>query len=114
MNILEVLPRALEFLDRDLGPTTEELSSGLGVEKRTIERWREQATVPQGKTYRRLAELDELRTLLLELYEPAEAREWMRSDNPYLGGMTPADAIRAGRIDRARAAIEAIASGVYA
>ena len=36
-----------------------------------------------------------------------------KESNRYLGGMTPADAVRAGRIDRVEAALEAFDSGVF-
>lgn len=41
------------------------------------------------------------------------ARRWLHAPSLYyLGGLTPADALRVGRIDRAAAGLEALDSGV--
>ena len=40
-------------------------------------------------------------------------RRWFRSESRYLGGMTPAEAVRVGRLDRVGAALEALDSGVF-
>jgi hypothetical protein len=41
------------------------------------------------------------------------ARDWLASPSRYLGGFTPLEAIRAGRVDRARQALMALSAGVY-
>jgi hypothetical protein len=44
---------------------------------------------------------------------PESRRAWLRSDNPYLGGLTPLEVLRAGRTDRVEAALEALDSGMF-
>jgi hypothetical protein len=39
------------------------------------------------------------------------ASEWLEADTRYLGGMKPIEALRAGRMDRVEAALEALDSG---
>jgi hypothetical protein len=41
------------------------------------------------------------------------ARAWINAPSRYLGGITLVEAIRAGRLDRARAALMALDGGVY-
>jgi hypothetical protein len=48
-----------------------------------------------------------------ETFESSDvARTWLHSESRYLGGLTPAGAIRVGRLDRAEAALEALDSGI--
>jgi len=42
-----------------------------------------------------------------------EAREWLDSESMYLGWLTPAEVLRAGRIDRASADLSGLAGGIY-
>jgi hypothetical protein len=44
---------------------------------------------------------------------PDRVQAWLRADSRYLGGLSPLDALRAGRIDRVEAAVEALASGIF-
>ena len=41
------------------------------------------------------------------------ARDWLRCPSRYLSGMTPLEALRAGRVDRAEAALGALDAGIY-
>jgi putative toxin-antitoxin system antitoxin component (TIGR02293 family) len=112
---LEMTPaRAVERLEGDLGLTRGELAAALDATPRTLERWRAGATHPQRDARRRLAALLNLDEHLRDTFTDSEAaREWLRAPNPYLGGLTPADALRAGRADRVEAALEALDSGVF-
>ncbi len=101
-------------LERDLGLSPEIIARALDVDRRTVERWRANQTVPQGTTRDRLAELLDLRDRLLQMFgTPAAAQEWLRAASLYLGGFTPLEALRAGRLDRVRADLDGLAAGVY-
>jgi uncharacterized protein (DUF2384 family) len=112
---LEMTPaRTVQRLEEDLGLTTGELAGALGATPRTLERWRAGATHPQREARRRLAALLNLDEHLWDTFTDWEvAREWLRAPNPYLGDLTPAGALRAGRADRVEAALEALDSGVF-
>ncbi|MGH2614380.1 MAG: hypothetical protein ACRDJC_04015 [Thermomicrobiales bacterium] len=104
----------IESLERDLGLSIETIALALDVDRRTIERWRVDQSVPQGKTRERLGDLIALRDQLLRLFEtPDVAREWLQSSSRYLGGFTREEALRAGRLDRVRADLEGLMAGVY-
>jgi transcriptional regulator with XRE-family HTH domain len=106
--------QAIEQLQQEFGLSTQELAGALDASVRTIERWRKSATYPQHETRQRLAALIALDRRLRETFEVAEAiHTWLHAPNRYLGGLTPADAIRVGRFDRVDAALEALESGVF-
>src|SRR5579871_3803192 len=87
-------------LERDLGVSAEIIARALDVDRRTVERWRMNQTVPQGATRQRLAELIDLRDRLLRIFGTALiVQEWLNSASQYLGGFTPLEALRAGRLD---------------
>jgi hypothetical protein len=101
-------------LERDLGISIDTISLALGVDRRTIERWRANQTVPQSQTRERLGDLVALRDQLARVFEtPEVAQAWLRSSSRYLGGITREEALRAGRLDRVRAALEGLLAGVY-
>jgi len=112
---LEMTPaQAVERLEEDLSFTRGELAAALGATPRTLERWRAGATHPQRDARRRLAALLNLDEHLRDTFVDREAaREWLRAPSAYLGGLTPAEALRAGRADRIEAALEALDSGVF-
>jgi putative toxin-antitoxin system antitoxin component (TIGR02293 family) len=112
---LEMTPaQAVERLEEDLGLTRGELAAALDATPRTLERWRAGATHPQRDARQRLAALLNLDEHLRDTFTDREAaREWLRAPSPYLGGLTPADALRAGRADRVEAALEALDSGIF-
>ena len=115
MTIADITPRqALELLHDQLGLTETELSAALDVSPRTLNRWKKAEAYPQHEARNTLDELLELVDVLNDLFDsPESARTWLRTNNSYLGGLTPVEAIRAGRIDRTRAAIDALESGIY-
>lgn len=113
LSILNAGP-LVEGLERDLDVSIDTLALALAVDRRTVERWRANQSVPQGKTRERLGELIALRDQLLQMFgTPDAARDWLRSSSRYLGGFTPEESLRAGRIDRVRADLDGLAAGVF-
>jgi uncharacterized protein (DUF2384 family) len=112
---LEMTPEnAVETVEGGLGLGRGELASALGASARTIERWRAGQTYPQHGARERLAELVDVEAHLVETFDDPESRRgWLLSANPYLGGLTPLEVVRAGRTDRVEAALEALDSGVF-
>jgi uncharacterized protein (DUF2384 family) len=111
---LESAPyRIVDTVSVDLDVPITELARALGADPRTVERWRS-GTYPQRETRQRLADLQHLHVHLRDTFASAEAlKEWVHGPNRYLGGLSPADAIRVGRFDRVEAALEALDSGVF-
>lgn len=104
----------IEALEREMGISIDTLARALDVDRRTVERWRANQTVPQGKTRRRLAELVALRDRMMKMFGSAKrTREWLHAPSRYLGQFTPEEAIKAGRLDRVQADLDGLAAGVY-
>jgi len=114
-TILDITPRlALETLEKSLRFSEEELAQALNSNRRTLQRWRAGTAHPQWPARRRLGQLLDLQQRVRQHFSGADAaRRWFRSENRYLGGMTPAEAIRVGRLDRVEAALDALDSGVF-
>lgn len=111
---MEAARRAIETLEAGLGLSRSELTAALGTSARTVERWRTGQTYPRHEARERLADLIAIEEHLGETFgNPEAGRAWLRSGNPFLGGLTPPEALRAGRADRVEAALEALDSGVF-
>jgi transcriptional regulator with XRE-family HTH domain len=111
---LEVAPhRALELLQADLDLTARDLAGALDVDRRTLDRWANGKSHPQTEARVRLAALLGLRERLLASFgDPELAREWIHAPSLYLGALTPLEVLRAGRLDRVEANLEAFDAGV--
>lgn len=106
--------QAVAMLESDLGLTTKNLQIILDTSARKIARWVHEEAYAQKDARRRLAELMAFHKHLGTMFPSWEgARDWLRCPNRYLSGLTPLEALRAGRIDRARAALVALDAGVY-
>ena len=114
MVVLDAAPaRLVEEIERDLGLSDQDAAQALGVDLRTLERWRS-GSYPQREMRHKLGALSMLSQRLCATFTTVEARRaWLREDNRYLGGLAPLDALRAGRFDRIEAALEALDSGIF-
>lgn len=105
--------QAIRILERDLGLSMKDLQAVLDTTPRNIERWINEQAHPQTKARQQLAQLmgfhDQLEAVFAHW---AGARAWLTAPSRYLGGLTPLDAIRAGRLDRARAGLMALDASV--
>src|SRR5436190_22473896 len=109
-----MLGQALRTLRADLGLTAMDLQVVLETTPRHIERWANDLAYPQTKARQRLAELMAFHSHLSDTFTAWEgARDWLTTPSRYLGGFTPLEAMRAGRVDRARQALMALSAGVY-
>jgi len=102
-----------EIVD-DLGLTTDDIAGCLRVHKQTVERWRRNRTLPQTEVRRRLEALFAAIDHLRDTFSTVEARRsWLRQPSNYLGGFTPVEAIRAGRVDRVDADLSRLDRGIF-
>ena len=114
MAVLDFAPaKLIDKLERDLLLSDQDVAQALGVDLRTLDRWRS-GTYPQRETREKLGTLAALAERLCATFTTPQARNaWLREDNLYLGGLAPIDALRTGRFDRIDATLEALASGVF-
>ena len=99
--------------ERDLGLTSQEIAAALGISLRTLERWRKGESLPQREGRQRLDELLSLHNHVLDLFEENGGAQWLRAQNRYLKGLTPAEMIRLGHFDRVEGAIGVIEHGIF-
>lgn len=108
-----VLGGTISELVSAFGINDAQFATILGVQPRTVERWKAEEAFPQHESRSRLNELIELEGRLNETFKSADGvRRWLHSKSGYFGGLTPLDALLGGRIDLVDAALEAIDSGV--
>jgi uncharacterized protein (DUF2384 family) len=115
MITIDITPRkAIEQLECDLGLTPEDLRSALGVSRRTLERWRSGEVYPQNESREKLAELMEFHEHVCDVFTNVDAvRKWMHTEARYLAWITPAEAIRLGKVDRANATLGVLEHGIF-
>lgn len=113
--VLKMTPRqALDTLETGLGIPEEDLAEALNSSGRSLQRWRAGTAHPLQWARQRLAELLRLQQRAREAFKGQNAvRLWFHSQSRYLSGITPAEAIRVGRLDRVEAALEALDSGAF-
>ena len=88
-----------------------EVADALGVDRRTLFRYRKKLTVPSQRVRARLEKMREIDHLLDELFEGREgALEWLYSPVPVLRGRRPVDLVRDGELDE----VLSVLAGLYA
>ena len=108
------MKNVVSHLRSGLALDSQELADVLGVTPRTVDRWQGNQAVPQRATRDRITRLLALERELRDTFDSETAiRSWLNTDNHYLGGIKPIEALRVGRYDRVEAALEALASGVF-
>ena len=85
----------------------------LGTRPETVSRWNQGRAYPQANTEKILLELEFIVDQLSDFYEPNEARLWIFSRQKLLGGMSPAELIRGGRIDEVRRLVNQLRDAVH-
>lgn len=102
--------KAVARLGSSLALREPEIALALGISARSLHRWSSGQSHPQRESRAHLARLLALAERLEETFGE-NASEWLGADSRYLGGMKPIEALRAGRMDRVEAALEALDSG---
>jgi uncharacterized protein (DUF2384 family) len=114
MSGLFVLGEAIDRLTASFGITESQFASVLGVQARTVERWKAESSFPQHESRRRFEALVALADELDRSFASSEgARSWLHSESGYFGGLEPIDALLRGRIDLVDAALEAMHAGTF-
>lgn len=108
------LAETIDQIEACLALTDAEIALILGVQPRTIDRWRSEQAFPQHESRLRLHALGALAERLEHSFtSPAGATAWLHAESGYFGGLKPIDALLRGRIDLVDAALDAIESGIF-
>lgn len=108
---------AISRLVKDLrllgGLKNVDLANIVGVSPPTVHRWSKGEGSPTIEKQRIIAELRWVAERLSDFYEPDEARLWLQTSHPQLGGRRPYDLINEGRTVEVLEILERLDSGVY-
>ena len=85
----------------------------LGTRPEQVLRWKQGRAYPHATKEKILLELEFIVDQLSDFYEPNEARLWIFSPQKHLGGASPAELIREGRIDEVRRLVNQLRDAVY-
>jgi len=108
-----VIARKLESLGKRGSLTSADVANVLGIRPETVQRWSQGKTFPQPEAERPLLDLEYIVDQLADLYEPAEVRPWLFTQQKLLNGEVPADLIRQRRTAEVNQIIRQLLVGVY-
>jgi transcriptional regulator with XRE-family HTH domain len=111
--MMSAVARKLESLREKGAMRHAEVADLLGTRAETVSRWNQGRAYPHARTERLLLELEFIVDQLADFYEPSEARQWIFSPQRLLGGVSPAELIREGRIDEVRRLVDQLRDAVY-
>jgi hypothetical protein len=112
-TISSAVARRLESIRAKGALKHADVANVLGTRPETVSRWNQGRAYPHANTERTLLELEFIVDQLSDLYEPNEARQWIFSRQKHLAGDSPAELIRAGRIDEVRRLVNQLRDAVY-
>lgn len=105
----------VERAHETLGLPYTELAEALGVDRRTLLRYRKESHAPSPRVRAQLEKLREMRYLLLEIFEDEDAAtEWLYSPVPALRGRRSIDLVRRGELDEVIHILAGLYSGSQA
>lgn len=107
------IARLIDDLKTYGGLSGRDIANIAGVSPPTVSRWANGEASPPIDKQRLVAELRWVAERLSDFYEPDEARLWLQSAHPQLGGARAYDRISEGRTDEVLEIIERLDTGAY-
>lgn len=107
------LARKLDSICVKGGMKQTDIALLLDTNPETVSRWNQGKNYPHPNTEKILLELEYIMDQLSDFYEPNEARIWMFSPQKLLGGATPANLIKEGKIDEVGQLVSQLRDSVY-
>jgi uncharacterized protein (DUF2384 family) len=93
-----------------LGLNYVELARALGVDRRTVLRYRKQTVVPSRRAQARMEKLRDIHRLLEQVFGDRDSQlEWLYGSVPLVRGQRPIDLMRKGELEE----VLAILAGLY-
>lgn len=102
----------VEDAHESLGLNYTDLATALGVDRRSVLRYRNLRTVPSRRVQERLERVREIAHLLDEVFEGQDAQlYWLHTAVPLLAGRRPIDLVRRGELDEVLSVLAGLYSG---
>jgi putative toxin-antitoxin system antitoxin component (TIGR02293 family) len=106
--------RAIDEAQSNLGLSLTELAKLLDVDRRTILRYRSEASAPSESVRERIAAIRHLMYLLGQVFPTIEdAKDWLYSPVPSLQARRPIDLLRSGKLDEVLSELAGLDGGVF-
>ena len=104
----------VESVHESFGLSYTDVASALGVNRRTLLRYRNKLNIPSPKARAGMEKMREIRYLLHEVFNGKSAEnEWLYSSVPLLRGRRPIDLMREGELDQVLSVLAGLYSGSY-
>lgn len=110
---MSALAERIKQIRKESGVKSREVAQLLNTTPETISRWASGKSEPRSERLQRLLTLGWLIEQLSEFYAPEQARLWLFTHHPLLGGERPADRIQQGKMEDVLAIIEQLKTGAY-
>ncbi len=111
---MEFAGAALGWVERELEMTDPEIGQTLGVDRKTIYRWRKRESAPAPEQRKRMEKLTQLKWFLENSFRTtAQGKRWLHQAVPALRGRTPMSVLIEGDIDGVLGVLGTHASGAH-
>lgn len=111
---MEFAEASLAWAREALELTDFEIGQALGVDRKTVQRWREHRSAPSSTHRRQMEKLTQLRHLLESAFRtPDAAQRWLHTPAPALAGRTPLGVLGEGELDRVIQLLGTLAAGAF-
>jgi uncharacterized protein (DUF2384 family) len=105
---------ALGWAERELELTDVEIGQTLGVDRKTIYRWRNRESAPAPEQRKRMEKLTQLKWFLETAFRTrALGKRWLHQPVPGLRGRTPISVLTDGDIDNVLGLLATHSSGAH-
>lgn len=108
-----VIARKLDFLQQKGAMRSIDVANVLGIRPETVSRWNQGKAFPRPDAEHVLRDLEYVVDQLADLYEPAEAREWLFSRQRLLDGKAPAALIQQGHTESVLQVLRELLGGAH-
>jgi uncharacterized protein (DUF2384 family) len=105
---------AIQLVDESLGLNNAQVASAIGVNERTLYRYKSAENAPSPAVVDQLSKLREITQLLSEIFTDKNAQfEWLYSAAPVFRGQRPIDMIKKGDLDKVISILSGVQSGTF-
>lgn len=111
---MEFATATLGWAERELELSDQEIGHALGVDRKTVYRWRKRESAPRPEQRKQMEKLTQLKWLLENAFRTAaEGKRWLHQPVPALRGRLPISVLTDGDIDSVIGVLATHVSGAH-